>query len=152
MDNYEWLQYSRNLRHKKLNINTGINSVNFFSGLVFIFLIVIEISLIYNAVLLSGVQQSKSVLYTHTHTHTHTYIYIHSFLRFLSHIGHYRMLSSVPHTISRSLCACMHAKSIQSSLTLCDPMVCSLPGSSVHGILQARILEWVAMPSSSGSS
>ena len=30
-------------------------------------------------------------------------------------------------------------------LTLCDPMDCSLPGSSVHGILQARILEWVAM-------
>ena len=36
--------------------------------------------------------------------------------------------------------------------TLCDPMECSLPGSSVHGILQARILEWVAMPSSRGSS
>ena len=33
----------------------------------------------------------------------------------------------------------------QSCLTLCDPMDCSLPGSSVHGILQARILEWVAM-------
>ena len=36
--------------------------------------------------------------------------------------------------------------------TLCDPMGCSPPGSSVHGILQARILEWVAMPSSRGSS
>ena len=35
-----------------------------------------------------------------------------------------------------------------SSIWLCDPMDCSLPGSSVHGILQARILEWVAMPSS----
>ena len=35
---------------------------------------------------------------------------------------------------------------------LCDPMDCSPPGSSVHGILQARILEWVAMPSSRGSS
>ena len=32
----------------------------------------------------------------------------------------------------------------QSCLTLCDPMDCSPPGSSVHGILQARILEWVA--------
>ena len=31
----------------------------------------------------------------------------------------------------------------QSCLALCDPMDCSLPGSSVHGILQARILEWV---------
>ena len=44
--------------------------------------------------------------------------------------------------------ACMHAKSLQSCPTLCDPMDCSPPGSSVHGILQARILEWVAMPSS----
>ena len=34
----------------------------------------------------------------------------------------------------------------QSSLTLCDPMDCSLPGSSVHGIFQARVLEWVAIP------
>ena len=36
--------------------------------------------------------------------------------------------------------------------TLCDPMDCSLPDSSVHGILQGRILEWAAMPSSRGSS
>ena len=34
----------------------------------------------------------------------------------------------------------------QLCLTLCDPMDCSLPGSSVHGILQGRILEWVAIP------
>ena len=40
----------------------------------------------------------------------------------------------------------------QSCPTLCHPMDCSPPGSSVHGILQARILEWVAMPSSGGSS
>ena len=40
----------------------------------------------------------------------------------------------------------------QSFLTLCDPMDCSLPGSSVHGILQVRILEWIAMPFSRGSS
>ena len=40
----------------------------------------------------------------------------------------------------------------QSCLTLCDPMDCSLPGSSTHGILQARILEWVVIPSSRGSS
>ena len=44
------------------------------------------------------------------------------------------------------------AKSFQSCLTLCNPRGCSPPGSSVHGILQARILEWVAMPSSMGSS
>ena len=46
----------------------------------------------------------------------------------------------------------MLAKLLQSCLTLCDPMDCSPPGSSVHGILQTRILEWVAMPSSRGSS
>ena len=40
----------------------------------------------------------------------------------------------------------------QSCLTLCDPMDCSLPGSSVHGILQARTLEWVAISFSRGSS
>ena len=40
----------------------------------------------------------------------------------------------------------------QSCPTLCNPMDCSPPGSSVHGILQARILVWVAMPSSRGSS
>ena len=46
----------------------------------------------------------------------------------------------------------MHAKSLQSSLTLCNPMGHSLPGSSVHGILQARILKWGALPSSRRSS
>ena len=40
----------------------------------------------------------------------------------------------------------------QSCPTLFHPMDCSLPGSSVHGVSHARILEWVAMPSSSGSS
>ena len=47
---------------------------------------------------------------------------------------------------------CVRAKSLQLCLTLCNPMDCSPPGSSVHGVLQARILEWVAMPSSSRSS
>ena len=45
---------------------------------------------------------------------------------------------------------CLYAESFQSCLTLCDPVDCSPPGSSVHGILQARILEWVDMPSSRG--
>ena len=47
---------------------------------------------------------------------------------------------------------CVGAKLLQSCLTLCDPMDCSLPGSSVHEILQARTLEWVAMLFSRGSS
>ena len=43
-----------------------------------------------------------------------------------------------------SLCCC--AQLLQSCLTLCNPMDCSLPVSSVHEILQARILEWVVIP------
>ena len=39
----------------------------------------------------------------------------------------------------------MHAKSLQSRTALCDPTDCSLPGFSVHGVFQARILEWVAI-------
>ena len=54
------------------------------------------------------------------------------------------------------LCCCcclwVSAKSLQSCLTLLDPIDCSPPGSSVHGILQARIPEWDAMPSTRGSS
>ena len=41
---------------------------------------------------------------------------------------------------------------IQLCVTLCNPMDYSMPGSSVHGILQARILEWVAIPFSRESS
>ena len=47
---------------------------------------------------------------------------------------------------------CVCAQSLQSCLILCDPVDCSPPDSSVRGILWARILEWVAMPSSRGSS
>ena len=47
---------------------------------------------------------------------------------------------------------CLHAKSCQSCLTLSNPTDCSPLGSLVHEILQARILEWVAMPSSRGFS
>ena len=47
---------------------------------------------------------------------------------------------------------CVHAKSLQSCLTLCNSMDCSPPGFPVHGILQARILEWVAFPFSRESS
>ena len=47
---------------------------------------------------------------------------------------------------------CMYVLVTQSCLTTSDPMDCSPPGSSVHGILQAGILEWVAIPFSRGSS
>ena len=46
----------------------------------------------------------------------------------------------------------VYAQPLQSPLTLCDPLECSLPGSSVHGIFQARMLEWVVTYFSRGSS
>ena len=46
----------------------------------------------------------------------------------------------------------MRAKSLHSCPTLCNPTNCSLPGSTVHGIVQARILEWAAISFSRGSS
>ena len=49
--------------------------------------------------------------------------------------------------LHRTKCTCV-AKLLQSYPTFCDPMDCSLSGSSVHGDSPARILEWVAMPSS----
>ena len=48
------------------------------------------------------------------------------------------VLASIPYMAAA-------AKSLQSFPTLCDPMDCRLPGFSVHGILQARTLEWVAI-------
>ena len=58
------------------------------------------------------------------------------------------------------VCVCIHIYMVvmvngevaQSCPTLCDPVDCSLQGSSIHGILQARILEWVAISFSSGPS
>ena len=54
--------------------------------------------------------------------------------------------------ILRTKNMCMCGKSLQSCLTLCDPVDCSLQGFSVHGIFQARILEYVAMLYSTRSS
>ena len=56
--------------------------------------------------------------------------------------------------IAPYICICMYICCLvaQSCPTLCDPMDCSPPGFSVHGISQARILEWVAISFSRGSS
>ena len=61
------------------------------------------------------------------------------------------MISKVlyKHYKEQVMCMCLDA---ESCLTLCNPMDCSQPGSSVHGILLARILEWVAISSSRVSS
>ena len=58
------------------------------------------------------------------------------------------VIPALPPWAFESTCSLMHAKSRP---TLCDPWDCSLPGSSVHGILQARILEWVAASSRESS-
>ena len=52
------------------------------------------------------------------------------------------------------MCVCVYVCVLvtQSCPTLCDPMDCSCPGSSIHGILQAKMLEWVDIPFSRGSS
>ena len=56
-------------------------------------------------------------------------------------------------TVRRELKALKSESEVaQSCPTLCNPMDCSLPGSSVHGIFQARVLEWVAISFSRGSS
>ena len=48
------------------------------------------------------------------------------------------------------MCVCVCVLVAQLCLTLCDPTDCSPPGFSVHGILQARILQWIAIPFSPG--
>ena len=54
------------------------------------------------------------------------------------------------HGINVCVCVCVCVLAAQSCLTLCDSMDCRPPGSSVHGISQARILEWVAISFSRG--
>ena len=58
----------------------------------------------------------------------------------------------IANKVSSHHLTCVHARLLQSCPTLCDPMNHRPPGFSIHGILQARILKWVAMPSSRGLS
>ena len=76
----------------------------------------------------------------------------HQFAR--DHTGHSTVIPKISITVKflgSGACVSAHMLSLQSCSTLCNPMDCSPPDSSAHGILQARILEWVAMPSSRGS-
>ena len=56
------------------------------------------------------------------------------------------ILVTSPLCVRVCVCVCVCVLVAQSCLILCDPMDCTLPGSSVQGILQARILKWVAIP------
>ena len=82
--------------------------------------------------------------HTHTHTHTHIYILILTLMRLLS--SECKIFNYI------WICICMYAKLLQLCPTLCNPLDYSQPVSYVHWISQAKILEWVAMPSSRGSS
>ena len=62
------------------------------------------------------------------------------------------VLISTVEWLSYTFCCCCCCLVAQSCPILCNPTDCSPPGSSVHGILQARILEWVTIPFSRGSS
>ena len=64
----------------------------------------------------------------------------------------FSILSVIKEMIDIWACRKVKVLNTDSCLTLCNPMDCSLPGSSVHGMLQARTLEWVAISSSKGSS
>ena len=59
---------------------------------------------------------------------------------------------SIPRLTKTEFSSSRESEIAQSRLTLSDPMDCSLPGSSLHGILQAKVLEWVAISFSRGSS
>ena len=71
------------------------------------------------------------------------------FVDLLSVIPCFVVLAADLEFILYYMCVCLVDWSY---LTLCNPMGCSLPGSSVHGFLQARLLEWVAIPFSTGSA
>ena len=88
---------------------------------------------IYHIVLLQYRTLYVCRISTHIHVHNHTYT---------------QSLKVFSFQLSTSAAAA--AKSPDSCPTLCNPMDCSPPNSSVHGIFHARTLEWVAMPSSRG--
>ena len=71
------------------------------------------------------------------------------FMNIVFTLGNIIYLSFKEYSLKVHCCYCLFAKLCP---TLCNPMDCSLPGSSVHGISQARVLEWVAVSFSRGSS
>ena len=124
----------------------------------------LHISYIYSPLLIyintiSSVQFSRSVvsdmhIFYHNYIH-HIYVCIYIFSHsYIDHLHIYSILTYIIYIYSTILiyakymyiysCCCLVAKSCP---TPCDPMDCSLPGSSVPGISQARILEWAAIHS-----
>ena len=110
-----------------------------------------------NAIFCDTCQKTHTVcchLFTETQTHGDTYdhayvVYIMSKIEAEMHWAPSRI---IPSSVCVCVCVCVCVWATKACLTLCDPMNCSLPTSSVHGILQVRILEWVAVSCSGGSS
>ena len=94
-----------------------------------------------------NINKSSQHTHTHTYTHAHTRTHAHSHTHTCAHAHTSPMITSgIIDTFARidePMRACVLVT--QSCLTLCDLMECSPLGSSVHGILQARILEWAAI-------
>ena len=93
------------------------------------------------------VEKESDTTYSHTHTHTHTHT--HFFHSSLTGCWHVLWICQI--NIYKVDHIDMHVHA-QSCPTLCNPMDCTSPGSSVYGIFQARIVEWVVISSSRGSS
>ena len=112
------------------------------------FLTKLNVSLPYHpGILLPGIYLKELKIYMHTKTCSWMFI---ATLSIIVKTCNESRCPSVGEWIN---CGITHMYSFtQLCLTLCDPMDCSPPGSSVHEIFQARILEWVAISSSRGSS
>ena len=96
--------------------------------------------------------RSLIYIYIYTYTHTHTYIYIYAYIYTKFQKPTVKRSKQPSYTVEKDIDRYFTTKEselkvTQSCLTLCDPM-----DYTVHGILQARILEWVAFPFSRGSS
>ena len=98
-------------------------------------------------------------LFQKTHTIYLVFVFLCLTFSFNNALKIYTMLSQMADFplytyICVCVCVCVYVCMLVSQLCLapCDPMGCSLPGSTVHGILQARILEWVDIPFSRESS
>ena len=96
----------------------------------------------------SEVNRTKCILIAHK---TQTIKSLTSLLWSILCLIYHSATNKLQNTGEKNYNLCMCAKLLQSYPTLCDPVDCNPPGSSVHGIRQARILEWVAISSSRGS-
>ena len=95
------------------------------------------------------IQYAAISLQKHKHTQTHTWSCI-CHMYTMSKIEAKMDLDLTESHLPNSMCVCVWVT--KACLTLCDPMNCSPLTSSVHGILQARMLKWVAVPCSGGPS